>query len=440
MSRRTLSNIEHLAEVNIACSVRLAGRLNLSELRTALAGVQRRHPALRALIRPENDVLYYEPDTAPEIPVRVLKFSSYEAWRREWESELNTTFHPRLPQLRVVYLERERDCYLLFTTSHRVCDGLSVFIVVKDVLRRLGGRADLDAYEEISVADVIGDYRPAWPWLTGIGVRLINTCLRLLPVSRPAPRKKECFAESSAGREASIFLRQQCKAKEASVHAAFLVALDRALFAVLGARSPKWITCPIDLRRGRFPVVKDDLLFYGGGNFRVRTGRWIKGGFWDSARALTGEVRAQVEREVQLIPGRLDLIEKLRPLTCGQVRWLVRVSEALQSKRRVKGIGISNLGNVEFSSADSPLPIEDIRFSARSLNFGILGLIPYTINGNMRFYWTSSENFLNEGELRALSQEFMRTLGQQVQPEWAERPREAPEPEAERHEAKAVYN
>jgi hypothetical protein len=180
------------------------------------------------------------------------------------------------------------------------------------------------------------------------------------------------------------------------------------------------MTCPIDLRRGRFPALKDDMLFYGGGNIKIRTGRWNEGDFWDSARRLTGELRAQVEREVLQIPERLFLFERLRPLTCGQVRWLVRASEALRSKRRVHGIGVSNLGSVEFSDTDSPLPIKDIRFSARSLNFGILGLIPYTINGDMRFYWTSTENFLDEYELRALKQEFMRMLGQQIKREWAE--------------------
>jgi len=99
MGRRKLSNIEHLAEVNIACSVRLAGKLNLSELRTALARVQRRHPALRALIRRENDVLYYEQDAAPEIPVRALQLADDEVYRREWECELGTAFHHEFPQL-----------------------------------------------------------------------------------------------------------------------------------------------------------------------------------------------------------------------------------------------------------------------------------------------------------------------------------------------------
>src|SRR5689334_13436587 len=101
--RRPLSNIEHLAEVNIACSVRLAGRLNLAELRTALACLQRCHPALRALIRPENDVLYYEPDAAPEIPMRAIRVADEAAYCGEWQFELSTAFHHELPQLRVVY-------------------------------------------------------------------------------------------------------------------------------------------------------------------------------------------------------------------------------------------------------------------------------------------------------------------------------------------------
>ena len=420
MSRRKLSNIEHLAEVNIACSVRLAGRLDLDELRTALACVQRRHPALRALIRPENDVLYYQQDAAPEIPVRAVRFGDNRSYRREWELELSTAFDYDLPQLRVVYFERACDCDLLFTTSHRVCDGLSAFIIVKDVLRSLAGCVAQEAHKEIGASDIIAEYRPSWPWLANIGISLINTCLSLLPASRSVPKKEEYFAEWSWGREASTAFRQRCKAAGASVHAAFLVALDRALLTILGARAPKWMTCPIDLRRGRFPAVKDDMLFYGGGNFRIRTGRWIDDDFWDNACRLTREVRTHVEREVLRIPERLFWFERLRPLTCAQVRWLVRVSNALQSPRRVRGIGVSNLGNVEFSDTDCPLPIKDVRFSAQSLNFGILGLIPYTVNGDMRFYWMSSENVITERELHALKQEFTRTLEAQMARAWAE--------------------
>jgi hypothetical protein len=420
MRRRTLSNIEHLAEANIACSVRLAGRLNLAELRTALAGVQRRHPALRALVRPEDDVLCYEPDAAPEIPLRIVRSAGEEVDHREREFELSTPFAHGLPQLRVVYCEHEGDCDLLLTTSHRICDALSVFVIAKDVLRSLARRTELTAHDAIGVRDIIGAYRPARPWLTTLGAWLVNGCIRLLPASGPAAIRKEYFLEWTAGREASAALRRQCQVEGASVHAAFLVALDRALWAVLGTRSPKWITCTIDLRRGRFPALTEDMLFYGGGNFKIRTGRWIKSDFWDNARVLTREVRARVERELIDLRGRLLFFEKLRPLTCGQTRWLVRASEALQSKRRVRGIGVANLGNVQFSAADSPLPVQDVRFSFRSLGFGILGLFPYTVNDEMRFYWTSSETFISQCELHSLKQEFMRALEQQIERKCAE--------------------
>lgn len=419
MSRRKLSNIEHLADVNIACSLQLAGKLDPGKLQTALAYLQRRHPALRALIRPEHDLLYYEPDSAPEISLRVVRPANDEIYRREWELELSTGFHSELPQLRVVYFERECDCDLLFTTSHRISDGLSVFIIAKDVLRFLAGQVEPNPYEEISTADLIGEYRPARLWVTSTAVALVNTCLRLVPRSGPFPKRKEYFAEWSAGHAVSAALRQQCKAKGASVHAAFLVALDRALSLVLGPRSPKFITCPIDMRRGRFPALAEDMLFYGGGNFRVRTGRWIEGDFWDNARVLTAEVRGDVEREVHELPGRLFLFDKLRPLGCGQARWLKRAGETLRSKRRILGIGLANLGVVKFSENDCPLPVRDIRFSARSLNFGVLGLIAYTVNRNMQFYCMCSENVINESEMQALRQEFMGTLERQVEWKWA---------------------
>lgn len=416
MSRRALSLIEHLAEFNFACSVRLAGRLDLRELRAALAGVQRRHPALRALIRPHKGVLYYEPDAAPEIPLRVLPLAHGEAYGRAWERELGTAFGHESPQLRVVYFENDGECELLFTTSHRIADGLSTFIIVKDVLRLLAGGVALKPYEEIQVATLAARYRPALPWLTSVSLTLLNTCLRFLPSARSVPRKRESWTEWSLGPAASAALRQRCKAEGVSVHAAFLVALDRAMLTVLGARTPKWITCPIDLRRGRFPALQDDMLFYGGGNIRVRTGRWIEGDFWDSARRLRREIRAQVACEVLRISRRLFWFGRLRPLRCGQANWLVRAVESSAPWRRLRGIGISNLGNIEFNPADCPLPVSQIRLTARSLMFGTLGVIPYTINGEMRFYGMSSENFIPGSELLALQQEFTRTLAARSRP------------------------
>jgi hypothetical protein len=62
--KRKLSTIEHILDGNLACFLRLEGSLSVGQLRSALARVQRKHPALRALIRQEKDGLYYEADSA----------------------------------------------------------------------------------------------------------------------------------------------------------------------------------------------------------------------------------------------------------------------------------------------------------------------------------------------------------------------------------------
>src|ERR1700716_3868991 len=123
--KRKLSTIEHLLEGNIVCFVRLEGSFSPDRLRSALARVQRKHPALRALIREEPDGLYYEEDSAPEIPLRVVPRVMEDDYRRESQAELTFDFEYDKPQLRAVWLQSELESDLLLITSHRSCDGMS---------------------------------------------------------------------------------------------------------------------------------------------------------------------------------------------------------------------------------------------------------------------------------------------------------------------------
>src|SRR5712671_8236917 len=95
-----LSHIEHIVEVNIVCFVRLEGSFHVDQVRSALSRVQRKHPALRALIREESDGLYYEADSAPEIPLRIVPRMSEDDYQRECQTELTTGFEYNQPQLR----------------------------------------------------------------------------------------------------------------------------------------------------------------------------------------------------------------------------------------------------------------------------------------------------------------------------------------------------
>jgi hypothetical protein len=409
--RRKLSHIEHIVEGNIVYLVRLEGSFSLDQLRLALARVQRKHPALRALIREEPDGLYYEADSAPEIPLRIVPRVADDDYRRECQTELTTNFAYDKPQLRAVWLRSELESDLLFTTSHRMCDGMSVFIIVREVLRSLHTDEEPIAYEPITARDIIGDYQPPQPWKRKLAVGLVNGLLRLIPTSRRAPENNEHCLEWRADRALSNAVKQRCKAEGVSVHAALVVALDRALFAVFGKKKlPKWIENPVDIRRGRFAALKSDMVFLGGGNFKVRTGQAPEVEFWARVRTIHDEIRRDVEQEILDIPSKLHLAEMLRPLTSGQVQSIVRLGDALKMNGSWNRFALSNLGNVVVSDSDAPFRVKDLRLYMHSLNFRVLCLVTYTLNGEMRFYCVSDEKCMGRSQVDTLKREFMALL------------------------------
>jgi hypothetical protein len=411
--RWKLSHIEHIVDVNITCFLRLEG-LDVDQLRLALSRVQRKHPALRALIREEPDGLYYEADSAPEIPLRIVPRVTEDDYRRECQTEMTTGFAGDQPQLRAVWLQSELENDLLLTTTHRMCDGMSVFIIVREVLRSLHNNEELIPYEPITVQDIIADYQPPKPWKHKLAVALMNGVLRLIPSSRRAPENDEHHLEWSAGQALSNALKKRCKAEGVSVHALLVVALERALFAMFGKKSPKAIINPIDLRRGRFAALKSDMVFYGGGNIKIGTGQSPEVEFWARARTINEQIHRKVEQEILDIPGRFHFLEMLRPVSSGQIQSIVRLGDALKFSGSWNSFGLSNLGNVVVSDSGAPFRLKDLRLYVHSFSFRMFGLIPYTVNGEMRFYFVIDEKFMSRSQVDTLQREFMALLQNQA--------------------------
>src|SRR5260370_21329149 len=266
--RRKLSAIEHMIDVNIVYFVRLEGSFDPERLRLALGRVQRKYPELRTMIRGQRDGLYYEEDCAPEIPLRIHQRVEDDDFRRESQLELTTVFRFDQPQLRAVMLQSERESDLLLVTSHRICDGMSMLTIVREVLRALHKNEDLIPYGPITTLDMSGDYQHPQPWKRKLTASLVNGFTRLIPYSRRAPENKEHCLEWAADRTLSDTLKQRCKAEGVSIHAALVVALDRALFTVLGEKkTPALIESPMDARRGRPRALQGDILFLGVGKF-----------------------------------------------------------------------------------------------------------------------------------------------------------------------------
>ncbi|HEV2498962.1 MAG TPA: hypothetical protein VGY31_05230 [Terriglobia bacterium] len=408
--KRKLSRIEHALNGNVVCFVSLEGRFTYDQLRWALACVQRKHPALRAVICTEADGLYYEDDPSAEIPLRLAEGDYWP----ECETELTTDFDYDKPQLRVVWLQRAGGGDLVFATSHRICDGMSILIVVKEVLTALHSDEELLPYQAITVSDIIGGYRPANPWKFKLVLSLLNSALAFVPKSGRTPMNPEHFLEWKANRNLSDSIRQRAKAEGVSVHAALLVALNSALWTVFRGGAPKWISSQIDPRRGRFSALKQDMLFFGGGSFKTATAPVRPEEFWVRARTIQEEMPWLIDQELAKIPARFHFFESLRPLSDGQWQWIVRLSEALKGRRRMSTFTLSNLGNVDLLPDMAPLRVNDFRLHVHSFKTKALGLVPYSLNGEMRFYCVSHEDCMTRDEMAALQKEFMTALETQV--------------------------
>ena len=415
--KRKLSAIEHMIDGNIVYFVRLEGSVDPKRLRLALGRVQRKHPALRTLIRKERDGLYYEEDCAPKVPLRVLRRVEEDDFRRESQLELTTVFPYDQPQLRAVMLQSEQESDLLLVTSHRICDGMSMLTIVREVLCALHKDEDLIPYAPITTQDMIGDYQPPQPWKRKLTASLLNGVTRLIPHSRRDPENKECCLEWAADRALSDTLKQRCKTEGVSIHAALVVTLDRALFGVFGKKkAPAWIESPMDARRGRLAALRSDMLFFGGGSLVIRTGREQKLDFWARAREIHEQIRRDIEREMLNIPGRYHFAEMLRPLPSAQMQTVVRAADALKINGSWNRFALSNLGNVVVNDSDAPFRVKDLRLYVHSFNIRLLGLVAYALNGEMRFYFVSDEKCLGLKQAEGLKLEFMTLLRQQLIP------------------------
>jgi hypothetical protein len=272
-------------------------------------------------------------------------------------------------------------------------------------------------YEGITRRDLIADYRPPSVWKPKWMARVLNGVLALIPESQRYSENREHSLEWRADMSLTERLKRRSKQEGVSVHAMLLVALDRALPAVFGDRVPKWIENPVDLRRGgRFPALKDDMLFFGGGNFKFMTGQSPAEDFWRHARVVNEEVRAKVDETLRDLAGRFYFSELLRPLSRGQIQTIVRLGDALKMKGSWNRFAFSNLGNLVVSDSAAPLQVTDLRIYMHSLNVRALCLVTYTFKGEMRFYCLGDEKCVSPEQIETLRQRFMEILESVVAP------------------------
>ncbi|MGC1547758.1 MAG: condensation domain-containing protein [Rhodanobacter sp.] len=412
--KQKLSTVEHLIDANITCVVSVDGHFSIDRLRSALNRVQRKHPVLRMLISEEKGELYYEADAAKAIPLRMVEVTSDDDCTRECDTELATVFPHRQPQLRVVWLKSEHGNELLITTTHRICDGMSVLTLVREILKSLYSDDALVPYEPVTIRDVIGDLHDDDLPKRQRAARIMNTIVSLVPGSRRLVANNEIYREWIVSQPLSVALKQRCKLERVSIHTALLTVLDKALQSTLGKQAPSWIDNPFDGRRGRLSMIKSDMLFFSGGSFKIKTGQNPALDFWERARELHEEGRQKIDQELANIPGKYQYFEMLKVPADSKMRSIIRLQNFLSRHGNRSVFSFSNLGNIHVVDDDAPFQLKNLRLFVHSFGMRFLGIVAYSLHGQLRFVYMGDEKCLNHAEVDALQRQFMALLEKHV--------------------------
>lgn len=413
--KQKLSTVEHMIEGNITCLVSVDGQLSLDRLRSALDRVQRKHPALRVLISQENGELYYEVDAAGAIPLRIVEMRSDDDCIRERDAELTIAFPYDRPQLRVVWLRSGLSNELLITTSHRICDGMSVLTLIREILKSLHSDDALVPYAPVTLRDIIGDLRDEGLPKRQRTARIANALISLVPGSRRPVENKEIYREWMASQGLSAALKQRCKLEGVSMHTALMTVLDKALRATFGKQAPAWIDSPFDGRRGgRLSMIKSDMLFFSGGSFKIQTGQNDTMDFWERARQMHEEIQLKIDQELASIPGKHQYFEMLKVPSDSKMRSIIRLQNFLGRRGSRSAFSFSNLGNIQLVDEEAPFALKNFRLFVHSFVVRLFGIIAYSLHGQLRFIYTGDEKCLGHAEIDALQRQFMALLERYV--------------------------
>jgi len=151
--------IEHVLDGNIVYFVRLEGSSGWINSARRCSACSAKHPALRALIREAPDGLYYEEDSAPEIPLRIVPRIAEDDYRREYQTELTTDLPMTSPSCarsgcrqnwKAICCLRPR----IESGRHEHAHNRQRSIAVAPP------RRGTDPYAPITIQDIIGDYQP----------------------------------------------------------------------------------------------------------------------------------------------------------------------------------------------------------------------------------------------------------------------------------------
>ena len=293
--------------VSVMVTARIWGRLTEETLKHALARVQAKHGILRCLIVQEKGRPYLVvQDQPPPIPLRIVERQSDEDWFDvSTQDSLQRFDGSKQPLARLIWLRSDLENELLLVCSHAICDGLSLLLLLKELLllcdqpdADIGAPTSLNAIEEVFPAEVLTDKRLQ---------RQISWKVAIFKFTLWFVRSGKSWKYGQIYRNiwrldestSQLFIAR-CKKEGVNVFAALSLAFIQAFQKVCGPKKIEKFEAPVDFRR-YLPNMRPDSLFAVAPTIKLslqdlRDVDPNTSDFWTLARALKTDMTNKIDR------------------------------------------------------------------------------------------------------------------------------------------------
>jgi NRPS condensation-like uncharacterized protein len=427
MQRRDLGPIEHcmwhgdkVLRLNFTTIARVRGDLRREHLEQALEHMVARHPLLGARLVTSWGKPSLVFDQTNPIALQEHKLDEQDT-RALTETRLRARIDPTKPPLMrfdwVRHAGTEDEHTLLLTFHHIIGDGISGTLAARDLLEAaatVARGASLPSLEMLPIRESIERCAPTEVKRKGMWRQFFAHVRGFLgwifkhgkPVEPRLDRKRVRvqdrqvnMARRTLSSEETTALVKAAREHQTTVHGALAAAIMTAVAEDRGKTSPLLFGSPVDVRERIEPKVGDDIGMYVALGVTLHEVAPDKVVFWKLASEARDELHAQVERggAHTLLPMQarfLAFAARLLP-----ANWFGTFVE----KAQLPGLGLTNIGRVQFDADFSPFSLEELSFAVSTGVLGKIGVTATTYNGVLTLNFMGMEPCIEREHLNALA-------------------------------------
>jgi len=366
-----------------AYAAEIEGRTTVDAWRKAIDQLQQSQPFFSVCIEPNpGGKPYFRHAAGASIPMRVLNGASEHRWETEMAKEVFEPFSgDKAPLVRTVLIHDPDRSIFIIAAHHSISDGMSMTVVLRDLVRALAGEA-IDRYPVLpSQEETFGITGPS-PAPSADSERAAAQPAGPPLVLREGDTEPPVVESLQLDSALTARLADRARVERTTVHGAICSAVLQA-----GRKgSPTWSEKPVrvlsDVNSRKVCGVGDaSAMYFLAGISPIEPG--LQPGFWDLARRFTTELAGPRSRE--------GLKNACQALTDVASQGL-NTASALQflTHAFASEVIISNVGKLPFSSDYGALRLKSIwgsSFLTGAIDEQIVGV--GTVDESLHLLYTS---------------------------------------------------